>query len=141
MRTIHYQLQSEDLKLAVKRIVQDLEDSHAYQGKLLITRVLCSRRSSTSAPAGDPHLIVEEEKSAKLLGLIPYRRKKTILIIKEGFYDVKDTGSKDMFVVLRWGSCETVARKHLEEYGKRHQVTQVVYWGRNRFRPQYVVSL
>jgi len=141
MRTIHYPLQSEDLRLVVKRIVQDLEDSHTYEGKLFITRVLPPAGSPTNTPADHPHLIVEEEGCARLLGLIPYRRKKTILVIKEGFYDVEDTGSKEMFVVLRCRTCETVARKHLEEYGRRHQVTQVVYWGRNRFRPQHVVSL
>ncbi len=141
MRTIHYQLQSEDLKRAVKRIVQDLEDAHTYEGELFVAKVLPSEGSLTSTPAGLPHLVVEEEKCVKLLGLIPYRRKKTILVIKEGFCDVEDTGSREMFVVLRSRRCEAVARKHLEEYGRRHQVTQVVYWGRNRFRPQYAVSL
>jgi len=140
MRTIHYQLLSEDLKLVVKRIVQDFKDSHEYDGELFVTRVLPPRRSSPTTPAGNPHLIVEEEKCKKLLGLIPYTKRRILLLVKEGFYDMEDKGSKDMFVVLRCKSCETVARKHLEEYGRRNHVTQIVYWGRNRFRPEYTVS-
>jgi uncharacterized C2H2 Zn-finger protein len=141
MRTIHYPLQSEDLRVVVRRIVQDLEDSHTYEGELFVTRVLPSSGSSTSTAAREPHLVIEEERGAKLLGLIPYRRKTTVCIIREAFYDVAGTGNRDMFVVLRCKRCENVVRKHLEEYGRRHNVTQIIYWGRNRLRPPDVVSL
>ena len=125
----------------MKRIVQDLEDSHMYEGELSIAKVFPFLRYSPGDPAGDPYLTVQEEKRTRLLGLIPYKRKTTLLTVKEGSYDVDGTGSRDLFVVLRCRSCETVARQHLEEYGRRHHVAQIVYWGRNRFRPQSVVSL
>ncbi len=141
MKTIRLPLPSEDLGHVVRRTVQELENSHTYAGEVIVTRVLPPWGSSTNTPGGHPHLIVAEQRCAKFLGLIPYRRKKTILVVKEGFYDVEDMGNRDMFVVLRCGSCKTIARKHLEEYGRRHHVTHVVYWGRNRFRPQNVVSL
>jgi hypothetical protein len=141
MRMIRFPLPSEDLGHVVRRIVRELEDSHTYDGELIVTRVLPSGGASASTPAGHPHLLVVEERLAKLLGLIPYRSKQTILVVKEGFYDVEDTGSRDMFVVLRRWNCAAIVRRHLEEYGRRHHVTQVVYWGRNRFRPQCVVSL
>jgi hypothetical protein len=127
MRTTHCQFLSEDLKLVVKRIVQDVGDSHEYEGELFVTRVLPSRRSSPTTPAGNPHLIVEEEKRGTLLGLIPYRRKRILLLVKEGFCDMEDKGSKDMFLVLRCKNYETVARRHLEEYGRKNHVTQIVY--------------
>jgi hypothetical protein len=85
--------------------------------------------------------VVQEEKRTRLLGLIPYKKKRTLLTVIEGFYDVDGTGSKDMFVGLRCKNCETVARKYLEDYGRREHVVQIVYWGRNRFWPQSVVSL
>ena len=141
MKIVQGQVQNEDFTSVVKRIVQDLEDSHAYQGELSITRVFPSSRRSAGDPAGDPYLVVKEERCEKLLGLIPYTHKKTILVVKEGFYDIVNKGSKDMFVVVRCRNCETVARKHLEEYGRRNHVTQIVYWGRNRLRPKYTVSL
>jgi hypothetical protein len=131
----------EDLQSVVKRIVQDLEDSHIYEGKLSITRVLPSRGLPAGNPAGDPYLVVEEEKCDRLLGLIPYSRRKTILVVRDGFYDIVNRQSKDMFVVLRCRNCEAVARRRLEEYGRRNRATHVVYWGRNRFRPKYTVSL
>jgi len=141
IRIIAYQSRSEDLRLVVSRIVQDLQDSHIYEGELFITRVLPSRGSSASTATLGPHLIVEQEKCAKFLGLIPHRRKTTILLIKEALYNVAGTGGRDMFVVVRCRSCEPVVRKHLEEYGRRHRVTRVVYRGRNRFEPRCMASL
>jgi len=139
MGIIRVQPQNEDLTGVVKRIVQDLDDSHAYEGELFVTRVLPSRGFSATTPAGNPCLVIHEEKQVRLFGLIPYNRKKVILRVREGFYDIENKGSKDMFVRLKCKSCETIARKHLEEYGRKNQVTEIVYWGRSPFRPKYTV--
>ncbi len=127
MKTIQSQLQNDDLRGMVERIVGDLESSHTYEGRLVITRVEPPPNASPNTPAGYPHLTVEEQRRTRLLGLIPHDQKVTILMVKEGFYDVEDTGRKDMFVVLKSKSCEVVAKRHLEEYGARNQVTAVVY--------------
>jgi hypothetical protein len=127
MKTIQNESQNEDLRTVVERIVQDLENSHTYKGKLVIERVEPPPNASTNTPAGYPHLMVEVEERTKLLGLIPHDRKKTILIVKEGFYDIEDKGRKDMFVFLKSKSCEAVARKHFEEYGTRNQAAEIVY--------------
>jgi len=141
MRIVRLHVCREDLQSVVKRIVQDLEDAHTCEGELFITRIFPSPGIPVGNPAGDPYLVVEEEKCGKLLGLIPYSRRKTILVVREGFYDIVNRQSRDMFVVLRCRDCEAVARKRLEEYGRRNRATHVVYWGRNRFRPKYTVSL
>ncbi len=127
MKTIQNQAQNEDLRTTVERIIQDLENSHTYKGKLIIERVEPPPNASTNTPAGYPHLTVEEQKRTKLLRLIPHGQKTTVLMVKEGFYDVEDTGRKDMFVVLKSKSCEVVARRHLEEYGAQNRVTAIVY--------------
>jgi len=82
MKTIQNQSQNEDLRTVVERIVRDLEDSHAYKGKLSIERVLPPPNASTDTPAGYPHLTVEVEEQTKLLGLIPHNQKKIILMVK-----------------------------------------------------------
>lgn len=127
MKTIQNESQNKDLRTVVERIVQDLENSHTYKGKLVIERVEPPPNASPDTPAGYPHLTVEEQRRTRLLGLIPHDQKTTILMVKEGFYDVDDTGRKDMFVVLKSKSCEIVAKRHLEEYGARNRVTAVVY--------------
>jgi hypothetical protein len=111
----------------VERIVRDLEDSHTYNGKLSVERVLPPPNASPNTPAGYPHLTVEQQEHTKLLGLIPRDKKTTILIVKEGFYDVEEKGRKDMFVFLKSQSCAVIAKRHLEEYGTRNQVTEIVY--------------
>jgi len=127
MRTIQSQDQSGELRSVIEKMVQELENSHLYEGKLSIERALPPSGTPTDTPAGYPHLMVKEEKQKKFLGLIPYGRKKIIFIVKEGFYDVEDKGRKDMFVLLRNKSCEAIVKKHLEEYGKKNQVTEIVY--------------
>jgi len=141
MKIVRLQAYRQNLLSVVKRIVQDLEDSHTCQGKLSITRVFPSAGLKAGDPAGDPYLVIEEEKCDKLLGLIPYSRRKVVLVVREGFYDIVDRQSRDLFVVLRCSNCEAVARKHLEDYGRRNFATHVVYWGRSRLRPKCTVSL
>jgi len=127
MRTIQSQDQKEDLRSVLEKIVQDLENSRLYEGKLSVERALPPAGTPTDTPAGYPHLMVQEKKQKKFLGLIPRDKKKIIFIVKEGFYDIEDRGRKDMFVLLRHKSCEAIVKKHLEEYGKKNQVTEIVY--------------
>ena len=75
MRIARLHAYGEDPQSVVKRIVQDLEEFHTYDGKLSVKRVLPSRGLPAGDPAGDPYLVVEEEKCDKLLGLIPYSRR------------------------------------------------------------------
>jgi hypothetical protein len=127
MKTIQSQDQREELRSVLEKIVQELKNSHLYEGKLSVERALPPPGTPKDTPAGWPHLTVQEEKQKKFLGLIPYNKKKIIFIVKEGFYDIEDKGRKDMFVLLRYKSCEAIAKKHLEEYGKKNQVTEIVY--------------
>ena len=127
MKTIQSQEQREGLRIALEKIVQNLENSHLYEGKLSVERVLPPSSAPTDTPAGYPHLIVQEERQKKFLGLFPYNQKKIILIVKEGFYDIEDKGRKDMFVFLRAKSSETIVKKHFDEYGKKNQVTEIFY--------------
>ena len=127
MKTIQSQPQNEDLRSVLGRIIRELEDSHTYKGKLSIERVVPLPDASPDTPAGYPHLTVEEQGSTKLLGLIPHNYKKTILMVKEGFYDAEEKGRKDMFVFLNSKACEAVARKCLDEYGTRNQATKINY--------------
>jgi hypothetical protein len=127
MKTIQSQEQREELKGVFEKIVQELEKEHLCEGKLSIERVLPSPGTPTNTPAGYPHLMVREEKQKKFLGIIPYDKKDVIFIVKEGFYDIEDKGRKDMFVLLSSKSCEAIVKKHLDEYGKKNQVTEIVY--------------
>jgi len=127
MKTIQSQGQREELRSALEKIVQDLENSHLYKGKLSVERVLPPPGTPTDTPAGYPHLLVQEEKQKKFLGLIPYVKKEVLFIVKEGFYDIEDKGRKDIFVLLKSKSSETIIKKHLEEYGKKNQVTEIIY--------------
>jgi len=127
MKTIQSQDQSEELRSVIEKIVQELENSGLYNGKLSIERVIPLPGTPTDTPAGYPHLLVQEEKQKKLLGLIPYDKKEILFIVKEGFYDIEDKGKKDMFVLLRHKNCEAIAKKHLEDYGKNNQVTEIIY--------------
>jgi hypothetical protein len=81
----------------------------------------------TNTPSGYPHLLVQEQKQKKFLGIIPYNKKEVIFIVKEGFYNMEGKDRKDMFVRLLSKFSETTVKKHLEEYGKKNQVTEIVY--------------
>jgi hypothetical protein len=127
MKTIQSQDQREGLRSVLEKIIQDIEKSHLYEGKLSIERVLPPPGTPTDTPAGYPHLMVQEEKQKKFLGLIRYDKKETLVIVKEGFYDIEDKGRKDMFVLLKSKSSKMIVQKHLKEYGKKNQVTEIVY--------------
>jgi len=127
MKTIQSKSQREELRSLLEKIVQDLENSHLHTGKLSIQRVLPPQGTPLSTPAGYPHLMIQEQKRKKLLGLIPYNATETILIVKEGFYDVEDKGRKDMFVRLLSKSAEAIIKKHFSEYGSRNQITEIIY--------------
>ena len=127
MKTIQSQDQSEELKSVIEKIVQELENSGLYEGKLSIERVIPPSGTPTDTPAGYPHLLVQEEKQKRFLGLVPYDKKEILFIVKEGFYDIEDKGRKDMFILLRHKNCEATVKKHLEEYGKNNHVTEIIY--------------
>jgi hypothetical protein len=127
MKTIQSEAQNEDLRNVLERIVRDIQNSHAYDGNLSVERVLPPPRIPMETPAGYPHLIVQEKKKIKLLGLIPYNSMKMIVGVKEGFYDIEEKGRKDMFVFLGPKSPETIVKKHLEDYARRNQVTEIVF--------------
>ncbi len=127
MKTIQSEAQNEDLRKVMERIVRDLEDSHTYSGKLSVERVLPPASASSNTPAGYPHLAVEQQEHTKLLGLIPRDKKTTILMVKEGFFDLEEKGRKDMFVVLKSPNCAAIAKKYLQEYATRNHVTEILY--------------
>jgi len=127
MKTIQSQDQSEELRSVVEKIVQELENSRLYDGKLSIERVIPPPGTPTDTPAGYPHLLVQQEKQKKFLGLIPYDKKEILFIVKEGFYDIEDKARKDVFILLRHKNCEAIVKEHLEEYGKNNQVTEIIY--------------
>jgi hypothetical protein len=127
MKTIQTQEQREDLKSVLEKIVQDLENSRLYEGKLSVERAVPPAGTPTDTPAGYPHLLVQEEKQKKFLGLIPYLKKEILFIVKEGFYDIEDKGRKDIFVLLKSKTSKIIVQKHLEEYGRKNQVTEIVY--------------
>jgi hypothetical protein len=81
MKTIQSQSQSEELKRAVERIIQDIEMFSLCKGKLSIERVLPPPGAPTNTPAGYPHLAVQVERQKKFLGLIPYQEKKVICVV------------------------------------------------------------
>jgi hypothetical protein len=127
MKTIQSQEQREELRKVLEKMVQELEKSRLYGGKLSVKRVLPLLGAPTNTPVGYPHLMIQEEKHKKFLGLIPYNKKEIIFVAKEGFYDIEDKGRKDMFVRLQSKSSETIVKKHLQEYGKKNQVTEIIY--------------
>jgi len=127
MKTIQSQEQSEELRSVIEKIVQELESSHLYNGKLSIERDVPPSGTPKDTPAGYPHLLVQEEKQKKFLGLIPYDKKEILFIVKEGFYDIEDKGRKDIFVLLKSKSTKMIVQKHLEDYAKKNQVTEIVY--------------
>jgi len=127
MKTIQSPKQSEEIRSVVEKIVQELENSHIYSGKLSIERVVPSPVAPKNTPAGFPHLVVHLEEQKKVLGLFSSTQKSVVFIVKEGFYDLEDKGRKDMFVFLKSKPSETIVKKFLDEYGKKNQVTEIVY--------------
>jgi hypothetical protein len=127
MKTIQSQNQSEELRKVVESIVQDLEKIGLYEGKLSIERAIPPAGTPTSTPAGYPHLAVHVEKQKKFLGLIAYKKKELICVVKEGFYDIQEKGRKDMLVLLQSKDAEIIIKAHLEKYGNNNQVTEIVY--------------
>jgi hypothetical protein len=127
MKTIQSQEQQNELRKVVEQIVKDLADSNLYTGKLSIERISPPAGAPTNTPAGYHHLMVQEESQKKCLGLIPYNKKQTIFLVKEGFYDMEDKGKKDMFVFLSSKNAEAIVKKHLDEYGQKNQVSEIIY--------------
>jgi len=127
MKTVQSQEQRQELRRVLEKMVKELDNSGLYGGKLCVERVLPPAGTPTNTPAGYPHLMVQEEKRKKFLGLIPYNKKEIIFIVKEGFFDIEEKGKKDMYVLLRSKRSETIVKKHLKEYGKKNQVTEIVY--------------
>ncbi|MEN6309345.1 MAG: hypothetical protein ABFD91_16485 [Anaerohalosphaeraceae bacterium] len=126
MKTIQSQNQSEELRKVVETIVQEIKSSDMYEGTLSIERILPPAGTPDNTPAGYPHLAVQNEIQKKFLGLIPYK-KKMLCVVKEGFYDIHENGKKEILVLLRSKKAEPIIKKHLEEYGKKNQVTDVIY--------------
>ncbi len=129
MKTIQTPQQSEEIRIVIEKIVHELENEHIFSGKLSIERAVPSPVAPKNTPAGFPHLLVALEEQKKILGLIPSSKKSVIFIAKEGFYDLEDKGRKDIFVFLKSKPAEKIVKKHLDEYGKKNQVTEVVYKG------------
>ena len=127
MKTIQSQDQREGLRSVLEKIIQELENARLYEGKLSIERVVPPPGTPTDTPAGYPHLMVQEERQKKFLGLIHYNKKEILFIVKEGFYDIEDKGRKDMFVLFKSKSSKMIVQKHLEDYAKKNQVTEIVY--------------
>ncbi len=127
MKTIQSENQSRELRSVVEKIVDDLKNSRLYAGRLSIEKVLPPPQTPTNTPAGFPHLAIQEQKQKKLLGLIPYNTMETILIVKEGFYNVEDKGRKDIFIRVLSKNADAIIKKHLLEYGNKNQVTEIIY--------------
>jgi hypothetical protein len=126
MKTILNPNQSEELKKVAEKIVQDIELYHVYDGKLSIERSNPPAGTPSTTPAGYPHLAIYIEKRKKFLGLIPYKKRLMLCAIKEGFYDIQENGRKDVLVLLQSKEVEAIIKKHLEEYGKNNQATDII---------------
>jgi hypothetical protein len=126
MKTSQSQSQNEELKKTVERIVQDIDKSCLYEGKIFMERVIPPAGTPTNTPAGYPHLAIHIEKQKKFLGLVSYKKKYLICVVKEGFYDIQEKGRKDMLVLLQSKEVEAIVKKHLEEYGKNNHITDII---------------
>ena len=129
MKTIQSQDQGEALRKVLEEIVRDIEEASLYEGSIYVERRVPPPGTPTDTLADYPSLVVLEERQTKLLGLIPYHKTRIIFIVKEGFYDMQDTGRKDILVLLISKGAEMIVRKRLQEYGRQHQVTEVVFKG------------
>ncbi len=126
MKTFQNENQSEELRSVLKKIAEEMKNSHLEEGEYSIERVLPPPETPKNTPAGYPHFIIQVKKASKILGLIPHNIKKTILIVKEGLYDVEDKGRKDMLIRICSKNAETIIKKHLKEYGTKNQVTEII---------------
>jgi hypothetical protein len=126
MKTFQNVNQHEELRSVLEKIVEEMKNSHLYEGEYSIERILPPPETPKNTPAGYPHLIIQTKKESKILGLIPHNTKKTILIVKEGLYDVEDNGRKDMFIRICSKNAETIIKKHLKEYGTKNQITEII---------------
>jgi hypothetical protein len=127
MKSIQSQDQNSELRKALETIVRDLEESKIFTGKFSIERILPPVGAPTDKPAGYPHLMVLVEIHTKVLGLFPLKYSKPLFVVKEGFYDPEETGEKKMFVIIRAKKTTPILKKHLDEFGERYQVTEIVY--------------
>ena len=127
MKTIQSEEQRQELRKVIEKIVEEFEKSHFYTGKLSIDRVLPPAGAPANSPAGFPHLLVQEEIQKKFLGIIPYKKKNILFIVKEGFFDMDEKGKKEMLVLLRSKSSESYVKRYLDDYGKKNQVTGINY--------------
>ncbi len=127
MRVIQNQEQAEDLRRQVEMIVLDLKAASLYEGRISVERVIPPQDAPGDTLEGYPSLLVREERQTRMLGIVPYHRKRVIFAVKEGFYDLQDAGRKDILVFLNSRSAKAIVRKHLQEFGRRHQVTEVVF--------------
>jgi hypothetical protein len=127
MKTFQNEAQNEDLRNILENIVQELQNFRTYKGNLSVERVFPPPGIPLETPAGYPHITIQEEKQTNILGLVRYTSKDMIVGVKEGFYDIEEKGRKDMFVLLGPKCPETIVKKHLEEYAKKNQVTEIVF--------------
>jgi hypothetical protein len=127
MKAIQNQEQNNDLRKTLEAIIHDLEESKQYSGKFSIERILPPVGAPTDKPAGYPHLMALVEIQKKLLGIIPLKYTKPLFVVKEGFYDPEETGEKKMFVIIRAQKTTPIVKIHLDEFGERYQVTEIVY--------------
>jgi hypothetical protein len=127
VKMIQSQGETDDLKKTLEKILHDLEATCRYEGNLSIERVVPPPDSSTDVLQGYPSLSVQEERCLKVFGLIPFRKKRTVFFVKEGFYDMDGTGRKDMFVMVNSWGARPIVKKHLQEFGQRHHVTDVIF--------------
>jgi hypothetical protein len=127
MKTIQSQEQNSELRKALETIIHDLVESKIFTGNISIERILPPVGFSTDTPAGYPHLMVLVDIHTKVLGLFPLKYTKPLFVVKEGFYDPEETGEKKMFVIIRAKKTTPILKKHLDEFGKRYQVTEIVY--------------
>jgi hypothetical protein len=65
MKTIQSQEQREELRKVLEKIVQELENSHLYEGRLSIERIIPPPGAPADSPGGYPHLMVQEKKQKK----------------------------------------------------------------------------
>jgi hypothetical protein len=127
MKTIQSQDQNSELRRVLEATIDDLVESKIFIGSFSIERILPPVGTPNDMPAGYPHLMVLVEIHTKVLGLFPLKYSKPLLVVKEGFYDPEETGEKKMFVIIRTKKTIPILKKHLDEFGKRYQVTEIVY--------------
>ena len=94
MKVIQSQDQGEELGKKLEEIVRDLKAASLYEGSISVERIVPTPDTPTDALEGYPTWVVREERQTKLLGLIPHDKRRIIFAVKEGFYDMQDTGAR-----------------------------------------------